>query len=72
MSMKTLPLFKVKGSLVNVPKGSIVLVCHTVQRYDLEKISLGIQWVAVLATTDDNATVVRDIEHDPARELSPE
>ncbi|KAF9063025.1 hypothetical protein BDP27DRAFT_1427324 [Rhodocollybia butyracea] len=69
-ALQSVPYFRVDNKLAELPRGSLALICHTIQRYDIEKISFGIQWIAVIATPDSETIV--DFEHDRERELSPD
>ena len=72
---KRLPLLKDGDKMIEVPIGSIVVVCHTVYRRVQEGrhlISFNIHWVVVLAIPDDSgkeAGNVESFESDPEMEV---
>ncbi|KAF9062168.1 hypothetical protein BDP27DRAFT_1369055 [Rhodocollybia butyracea] len=56
--------------IYDIRKGSLALICHTIQCYEIERISFGIQWIAVIATPDGGTNA--DFWHDHERELPPD
>ena len=70
-----LPLLKDTGKMIEVPAGSVIVVCHTIfPRVQEGKhlISFNVHWVVVLAIPDDADKEQGDIasfESDPEMEV---
>ena len=72
---RRLPLLKDGGKMIEVPEGSVILVCHTIFRRVQEGkhlINFNVHWIVVLATPDDSEQSGGDIasfESDPEMEV---